>query len=130
MSVTVSVCLHEYIHEPKLRLTCTEEQVIDSMETVLLLGRSGTGKAICNANTDGLSSYRWSLLAQYALAHAARRGTQSSEGLGFGRQCALELQRFVLVTCHSSATCFLLCLLRDAAEQVRAPWMLLSSGLS
>jgi hypothetical protein len=27
-----------------------EEQVIESMETVLLLGRSGTGKTICIAN--------------------------------------------------------------------------------
>ena len=36
--------------EPKLRLTSTEEQVIESMETVLLLGRSGTGKTICIAN--------------------------------------------------------------------------------
>jgi hypothetical protein len=33
--------------EPKLRLTSMEEQVIESMETVLLLGRSGTGKTIC-----------------------------------------------------------------------------------
>ena len=37
--------------EPKLRLTSTEEQVIDSMETVLLLGRSGTGKTICIAKS-------------------------------------------------------------------------------
>ena len=36
--------------EPKLRLTSKEEQVIESMETVLLLGRSGTGKTICIAN--------------------------------------------------------------------------------
>jgi hypothetical protein len=36
--------------EPKLRLTSTEEQVIESMETVLLLGRSSTGKTICTAN--------------------------------------------------------------------------------
>jgi hypothetical protein len=36
--------------QPKLRLTSTEEQVIRSMETVLLLGRSGTGKTICIAN--------------------------------------------------------------------------------
>jgi hypothetical protein len=36
--------------QPKLRLTSTEEQVIESMETVLLLGRSGTGKTICIAN--------------------------------------------------------------------------------
>ncbi len=37
--------------EPKLRLTSTEEQVIESMETLLLLlGRSGTGKTICIAN--------------------------------------------------------------------------------
>ena len=36
--------------ELKLRLTSTEEQVIESMETVLLLGRSGTGKTICIAN--------------------------------------------------------------------------------
>jgi hypothetical protein len=36
--------------EPKLRLMSTEEQVIESMETVLLLGRSGTGKTICIAN--------------------------------------------------------------------------------
>jgi hypothetical protein len=36
--------------EQKLRLTSTEEQVIESMNTVLLLGRSGTGKTICIAN--------------------------------------------------------------------------------
>jgi hypothetical protein len=36
--------------EPKLSLTSKEEQVIESMETVLLLGRSGTGKTICIAN--------------------------------------------------------------------------------
>jgi hypothetical protein len=35
--------------EPKLRVS-TEEQVVESMETVLLLGRSGTGKTICIAN--------------------------------------------------------------------------------
>jgi hypothetical protein len=28
----------------------TKEQVMESMETVLLLGRSGTGKTICIAN--------------------------------------------------------------------------------
>jgi hypothetical protein len=42
--------LKEEDWEPKLRLTSTEEQVIESMETVLLLGRSGTGKTICIAN--------------------------------------------------------------------------------
>ncbi len=36
--------------ETKLGLTSKEEQVIESMETVLLLGRSGTGKTICIAN--------------------------------------------------------------------------------
>ena len=37
--------------EPKLRLTSTEEQAIESMETVLLLGWSGTGKTICIAKS-------------------------------------------------------------------------------
>ena len=50
MSVCLYKWLYKYIYEPKLRLTCTKEQVIESMETVLLLGRSGTGKTICIAN--------------------------------------------------------------------------------
>jgi ABC-type dipeptide/oligopeptide/nickel transport system ATPase component len=124
--------------------------VIERMETVLLLGRSGTGKTICIANKmqadrrvapgtsqlfvarsrrichlvaslqgSGVQAQRMlsirtlltyakhpylltlqqrrpsARLAQHALAHAARRGTQSSEGLGFDRQCAVELQRVV-----------------------------------
>ena len=36
--------------KPKLRLTSTEEQVIESPDTVLVLGRSGTGKPIFIAN--------------------------------------------------------------------------------
>ena len=50
VSVGMGVYIHKYICQPKLRLMSTKEQVMESMETVLLLGRSGTGKTICIAN--------------------------------------------------------------------------------
>jgi Holliday junction resolvasome RuvABC ATP-dependent DNA helicase subunit len=98
----------QYAYEPKLRLTCTEEQVIESLETVLLLGRSGTGKTICIANKMQADRRVAPGTSQLFVARSRRICHLVASLQGSGVQAQDSLNMHSLTTSVSCSKCIVL----------------------